>query len=707
MAQTLLRKSGSSAARISFRVWIAFYQSIFKLARPVSDLAIRLYLAQAFVMSSVMAVSSGSMDSGAGMMGGTAVVASGGLGSLFISLGLFTRLSSAALLLTVVDQQLAGGGSDSNLFVIALLCWYILRGADALSIDRALSLGMKASALPLSQPVTRGLDWLREMAAPAYLTVTRLWLAAALAGFAFLPKWVPVESFGSMPRGIAFMAALCLAGGLLIPLVLPLLALALAGMHMMGHGSTADLYLILFLVILFFYDGGFLTIDSQIAERLHGHFLFDRPKDDVPADWPHVVIVGAGFGGLACAAKLHALPVRVTIVDRHNYHLFQPLLYQVATAGLSPADVATPIRGLFTDNRNISVRLGTVTSIDPQAKQVRIGNDRLDYDMLVLATGAAHSYFGRDDWAPFAPGLKRIEDGVAARSDVLKAFERAEATTDAQEQKRLLTFVVIGGGPTGVELAGAIAELANVGLSDHYRTINPADARIMLVQSGDRVLPSFPQSLSARAKASLEDLGVEVLLNSRVTEIDDDGVMVGAERIGAATVLWAAGVIASPAADWLGADKDPVGRVVVGLDLSVSGYDDVYAIGDTAASHGWDGKPVPGLAPAAKQGGIYVASVIRARLEGGPAPAPFRYRHMGSLATIGRKSAVADFGFMQLSGALAWWLWGAIHVAFLVGVRNRVAVIVNWVWCYLSFRLSVQLITGELENSQPHDPTVT
>jgi NADH dehydrogenase FAD-containing subunit len=706
VARTSMKKGSSSTARISFRIWIAFYQSFFKLARPLADLGIRLYLAQAFVMSSVMAIVSGSMAGGDGLMSGTAMVASGSLGGLFISLGLFTRISSATLLLSVFAQQSAGGGSDSNLFVFALLCWYILRGADALSIDRALSLGMKASALPLSRPVTNVLDWLRKIAAPAYLTLGRLWVAAALAGFAFLPHWVPSGSFGWLSHGLALTAALLVAGGLFIPAVLPLLALALAGMHVMGHGDGSNFYPILFLAIQFFYNGGTLTIDSWIFERIHGHFLFDRPGDAVPADWPHVVIVGAGFGGLACAAKLRALPVRVTIIDRHNYHLFQPLLYQVATAGLSPADVATPIRGLFTDNRNISVRLGTVTSINPHTKQVLIGNDALGYDTLVLATGAAHSYFGRDDWAPFAPGLKRIEDGVAARSDVLKAFERAEASTDSQEQQRLLTFVVIGGGPTGVELAGAIAELANIGLSGHYRSINPADARIILIQADNRVLPSFPESLSVRAKKSLEELGVKVRLGARVTKIDDLGVMVGNERIGVATVLWAAGVVASPAAEWLGADKDRAGRIVVGGDLSVAGYADIYAIGDTAASNGWAGNPVPGLAPAAKQGGTYVANVLRAQLEDGPAPPPFKYRHMGSLATIGRKSAVADFGYVQLSGAFAWWLWGAIHVAFLVGVRNRVSVIINWIWCYLSFRLSVQLITGELENSQPHDRTV-
>ena len=283
-----------------------------------------------------------------------------------------------------------------------------------------------------------------------------------------------------------------------------------------------------------------------------------------------------------------------------------------------------------------------------------------------------------------------------ARSKVLTAFERAETMTDPEERRRLLTFVIIGAGPTGVELAGAIAELARAGLSDHYRTIDAGQARIVLVQSGDRVLPSFPEALSVEAKASLERLGVEVLLGARVTGIDEAGVAMGDARIETATVLWAAGVVASPAADWLGATSDRAGRVVVADDLSVPGCDDIFVIGDTAASMGWNKGPVPGLAPAAKQGGAYVARVIRARLEGAVAPPPFAYRHMGSLATIGRKAAVADFGFVRISGALAWWLWGVIHVAFLVGVRNRLAVILNWIWCYLSFRVSVQLITGEL-----------
>ncbi len=699
-------RQGGTAVQITLRIWLAIYRSVFRVLRAPVDLGIRLILAQAFVTTSVMTMASGLPSGAGGAMSVGAMVASGGLGGLFISLGLFTRISAGTLLVLTVTQA-GGDPAQINLFVIALLAWYLLRGPDALSVDRALSLGMRVSALPLSRPVMRGLDALREVAAPYGLTAGRLWLAAALVGGAFWSSWVPTEAFAALPRGLARIAGVMVAVGLGLPIVLTLLTVGLAGMHAMTSVADSNVYLLLFLVLVGFQNGGTLALDGRIAGWLHARFLFDRPRDIVPGDWPHVVIVGAGFGGLACATKLRALPVRVTVIDRHNYHLFQPLLYQVATAGLSPADVATPIRGLFRDDQNISVRLGTVTAVDTNARQVHVGADRLDFDYLVMASGAAHSYFGRDDWAPFAPGLKRIEDGVAARSDVLKAFERAESTADMAEQERHLTFVIIGGGPTGVELAGAIAELARVGLSNHYRTIDPSTARIILVQAGDRILPSFPEALSARAKTSLEQLGVEVRLGARVTGIDDDGVSMGEERIAAATVLWAAGVVASPAADWLGVEKDRAGRIVVGEDLGVAGHPDIFAIGDTAASLGWGGNPVPGLAPAAKQGGIYVASVIKARLTQAPAPRPFRYQHMGSLATIGRKSAVADFGFAQLSGALAWWLWGAIHVAFLVGVRNRMAVILNWVWCYLSFRLSVQLITGELETTQSYDPTVT
>jgi len=694
------------AASISFRIYVALYRSFFRIARAPTDLAIRLYLAQAFVMTSIMSMASNHAPSNAMMSAGT-MVASSSLAGLLISFGLFTRLAALSLLFFSVSQQFGLQASEPNLFIIALLGWYVVHGPGAFSIDRAIALGIRASALPLSQPVMRALDSLRAQGAPLYLFVTRLWLAAALTGLSSESVWLPTGSFSPIPVGLALVAAALMLLGLGLPIVLSLLTLGLAGMQAMSTESHPNLYLLLFLTLMGFHSGGAFTIDTRIADWLHAHILRDRPSDGVPEDWPHVVIIGAGFGGLACAAKLRPLPVRVTLIDRHNYHLFQPLLYQVATAGLSPADVATPIRGMFLDDRNISVRLGTVTGVDPVSKSVAIGMGSLSYDYLVIATGAAHSYFGRDDWAPFAPGLKRIEDGVAARSDVLKAFEQAEATTDMAERERLLTFVVIGGGPTGVELAGAIAELARGGLNNHYRVIDPAQARIILVQAGDRVLPAFPETLSAIAKGSLEKLGVEVRLNARVTEIDAHGVLIGDQRIPTATVLWAAGVVASPAADWLGVTKDRAGRIMVGNDLRVANYPEIFAIGDTAASLGWLGKPVPGLAPAAKQGGAYVADVIRAQLEEATPPQPFRYHHMGSLATIGRKSAVADFGFMQLSGTLAWWLWGVIHVAFLVGVRNRLAVILNWLWCYLSFRLSVQLITGELPNSSTPETVVT
>jgi NADH dehydrogenase FAD-containing subunit len=386
--------------------------------------------------------------------------------------------------------------------------------------------------------------------------------------------------------------------------------------------------------------------------------------------------------------------VAVTVIDRHNYHLFQPLLYQVATSGLSPGDIATPVRGLFREHFNVRVLFGEVTRVDPVRQEVRMDGQRIAYDYLVLATGAAHSYFGRDDWAPYAPGLKRVEDATDVRRRLLTAFEQAEVTDDPVEQASLLTFLIVGGGPTGVELAGAIAELAKFGMEKDFRRFDPAAARVILVQAGPRLLPTFAEALSQRTRQALEKLGVEVLLDSRVESIDDSGVMVNGRTIAARTVLWAAGVVASPAAKWLGADADPAGRVKVGPDLSVPGLPTVFAIGDTALANAWNGAPVPGLAPAAKQGGDYVAQVIRAHVEGRPAPAAFQYQHLGSLATIGRKAAVADFGFVKLHGGLAWWLWGAVHLGFLVGLRNRISVMLDWFWAYLTYRSGTRLITG-------------
>jgi len=408
----------------------------------------------------------------------------------------------------------------------------------------------------------------------------------------------------------------------------------------------------------------------------------------------HIVIIGGGFGGLTAALALRKAPVRVTLIDRRNYHLFQPLLYQVATAGLSPADIASPIRGILRKQRNTTVLLGKVTAIDIVGKAVLADERWVTYDQLVIATGARHAYFNHAEWECFAPGLKKIDDATHIRGRILVAFERAENSTDDRERRRLLTFVIVGGGPTGVEMAGAIAELARRALSTDFRNIDPRSARIVLIDSGSRVLAAFPETLSAAAQRALERLGVEVLLGTRVGRCGPEGVIIGNNEIEADTIIWAAGVMASPAAKWLGAEQDRAGRVVVEADLTLGGHPEIFVIGDTALAKSADGKPLPGIAPVAKQQGAYVARVIAARIGGRPAPAPFRYRHLGTMATIGRKSAVADFGKFRFSGFIAWLLWGVVHVYFLVGFRNRLAVLMGWLWAYLTFERGARLITG-------------
>jgi len=410
---------------------------------------------------------------------------------------------------------------------------------------------------------------------------------------------------------------------------------------------------------------------------------------------PHVVIVGAGFGGLAAAKALRRASVDVTLIDRRNHHLFQPLLYQVAPAALSPADVAAPIRSILSRQVNARVLLDTVTGIDPAAREVRLEHGRSEpYDRLILATGARHSYFGRDEWAQHAPGIKSIEDATAVRRNVLLALERAETESDAERRQALLSFVVIGGGPTGLEMAGAIAELARRSVSRDFRSITPHCSRVILIEGGPRLLPSFPEALSAKAKRALERLGVEVRLNARVTGIGPGEVAIGEEKIPSFTAVWAAGVTASPAAEWLGAEQDRAGRLVVDPFLRVPGQQDIFAIGDTVACAGPDGRPLPGVAPVAKQQGQYVAAAIAAGLQGRRVRA-FRYRDYGNLATIGRHHAVIDFGRVQLAGTAAWLIWCAAHIWFLVDFRSRLAVGLIWLWNYLTFARSARLITGE------------
>ncbi len=409
---------------------------------------------------------------------------------------------------------------------------------------------------------------------------------------------------------------------------------------------------------------------------------------------PHrVVIVGAGFGGLETTYRLAGAPVEITLIDRRNHHLFQPLLYQVATASLATSEIAWPIRYLLRDRPEVTTLFANVNGVDAAGKRVLLEDgDSIPYDTLVLATGARHAYFGHDEWEPFAPGLKTLEDATTLRRRILVAFERAERENDPERRAALLTFVIIGAGPTGVELAGTIADMAKDTLPRDFRRIDTRKARVVLIEAGPRVLAGFPEDLSAYAQASLESLGVEVMLGEAVTECSADGVVYGGKALEARTIIWAAGVRASRAAEWLGAPADRAHRLKVEPDLTVPGHPDIFAVGDTTTVTGPDGQPVPGIAPAAKQEGRYVAATIKARLKGETLP-PFRYRHAGSLAQIGKRLAVIDFGWLKLRGAIAWWIWGIAHIYFLIGLRNRLSVALSWVWIHARNQRAARLIT--------------
>ncbi|MCA0394657.1 MAG: NAD(P)/FAD-dependent oxidoreductase [Proteobacteria bacterium] len=410
---------------------------------------------------------------------------------------------------------------------------------------------------------------------------------------------------------------------------------------------------------------------------------------------PHVVIVGGGFAGLWATRALASAPVRITLVDRGNHHLFQPLLYQVATAGLSAPDIAAPLRHILRRQKNVEVRMATVERIDAAGKRVVLDDgSSIDFDLLLLASGATHAYFGNDHWAAHAPGLKTLDDALDLRRKLLLAFERAEATHDPAEREAWLSFAIVGGGPTGVELAGTLAEIARHTLKDEFRNIDPARARVRLIEAGPRVLSSFPEALSEKARRQLEALGVEVSTGTPVADITADGYRLGDTFVPAKTVVWAAGVAASPLGRTLGVALDRAGRVPVRPDLSVPGHPDIFVAGDLAAITQDDGSPVPGVAPAAKQMGRHVAQAIRARLAGRPTT-PFRYRDYGNLATIGRMAAVVDFGRLKLSGLLAWWFWLVAHVFFLIGFRNRLVVLLNWCWAYWSYQRAARIILGE------------
>jgi NADH dehydrogenase len=415
---------------------------------------------------------------------------------------------------------------------------------------------------------------------------------------------------------------------------------------------------------------------------------------------PHVVIIGGGFGGLTAARTLNGAPVRVTLLDRRNHHVFQPLLYQVATAGLSPGDIASPIRWILRRQSNVRVLLGEAKAIDVETRHVILDEGFISYDYLIVATGATHAYFGHDEWQTIAPGLKDLDDALKIRRRVLLAFEQAERVKDPKELRRLLTFVVIGGGPTGVELAGALAEIARQTLRNEYRTFDPSAARVILLEGGPEILTAFPEELRENAMNDLYRLGVEVRTKALVTKITPTAVEVGKEKIDVGTVLWAAGVGASPLGASLGTPRDRAGRVIVEPDLSIPGHPEVFVIGDLAAYTHQDGKLLPGVAPVAMQEAKYVAGAIESDLRKEPREG-FHYRNLGNLATIGRAAAVADFGWIRFSGWIAWVMWLFVHIMMLIGFRNRIVVFTQWAWAYFTRQRSVRLITGELKDSDP------
>ena len=437
-----------------------------------------------------------------------------------------------------------------------------------------------------------------------------------------------------------------------------------------------------------------IPMSDQAAVSTRGPASFRAAGNPVlVAGAPRIVIVGAGFGGLACAKALAKAPARVTVIDRNNYHLFIPLLYQVATAALSPADIAEPIRKILSRYKSVDVVLGDVVDVDTAGRRVILADgEAVAYDRLVIATGSDYSYFGHDDWAPLAPGIKTIEDARTIRTRLLLAFERAELSPDEEERKALMTIVVIGGGPTGVEMAGAIAELARYALARDFRRIDPAAASVILVEAGPRLLTAFPKPLADYAQRALERLGVTVLLDHKVEHMEPGAVTVNGRRIRASTLVWGAGVKGSPAARWLRLEPDKGGRIPVRPDLSVPDRPGVFALGDTVVLADADGQPLPGLAQVAKQQGTHLGRALAAELRDGASLPPFRFRNRGNTAIVGRDAAVFDFGTWRLKGWFAWVLWALVHVYLLVGFENRLLVSLQWLWRYLTYQQGARLI---------------
>ena len=702
----------SPFVRVTVRRWLKMYSAGSRLYWPLFDLFLRVSIAQTFIRSGMVKL--GNWDTAvllareeypvswlapdtAAAIGLSIEI----VGPVLLVIGLFTRPAALAMGLLLLTAQIVHIPTTTNLFLIALLGWYALHGPAAISLDNFIKRALGNSGFLFAKRAFIASEFAIAKLAPLWIAAIRMWLAItflAVAGV-FEPSiavatWLPITSLQIIAPALAILFAAMLITGFLASVTSGLALLAGIASAIVGVHPDIMLYPVLLLALYEAKGPGILAIDGWISRWSERNVLFDRNPSQIPDDWPHIVVVGAGFGGLAAVNKLKHLPVRITLLDKRNYHLFQPLLYQIAAATLSPADIAIAIRSLFREDGNVTVIKSEVKGIDPVAGIVEHGDGiKLPFDRAVIATGAQHSYFGRDEWSKFAPGLKTIEDGVSVRRAVLNAFEQAELTSDQDKIKRLLNFAIVGGGPTGVELAGAIAELSMETIKRDFRTFDPSKARVVLIQSASRVLPTFPEELSCKAEASLKELGVEVRTNSRASAIASDHIMVGDERIDTETVLWAAGVAASPAAKWIGCEADRAGRAKVDDHLRVPEHPGIFIIGDTASANAWDGNPAPGLAPAAKQAGAHVAKVIEAELLGKVLPASFEYKHQGSLATIGRRSAVADFGAFRMSGAPAWWLWGLVHVGFLAGTRNRASVVLNWLWSYFAHQSSARLIT--------------
>ncbi len=699
-------------------------------AHPFFDLALRIFLAQSFWVSGLIKIADWQtalnlsryeypvswMDPVTAAYLGISIEL---IAPVLLVFGFATRLAALPLLVLCLVVQLEYQALNEHVFWAVLFAWYAVRGAGPISLDHFIGRGIVDTALPFSRQLNTALAYCKTAIQPTFLLLLRLFLACLLLlgvqsqavpdtvqstflHFQFAVPFFPQSGASLLIDGLTYAVAVLLVLGLIVRAASCLMGVLL--LFAWSDGSVAPLlqndyfYTLILSVILLLHGAGAIAADGVLNRISRKRFpqLYGMPAG--PLDQlPHVVIVGAGFAGLTTARKLRHTACRVTLIDKHNYHLFQPLLYQIATAGLSPSDIATPIRSLMRGQANARVLYGEVRAVDKENRYVDMDGQSIYYDYLVLATGARHSYFGRDEWAPFAPGLKRIEDATAVRTRLLSTFERAENIDDPELQRKLLTFVIVGGGPTGVELAGAIVELSRHGMTGEFEKIDPATARVILVQSGARLLPPFPEKLSEVALHSLQSMGVEVMLNCRVEQIDAGGVHIGDVHVPAESVFWAAGVAASPAAQWVEGESDRAGRLVVGEDMSLPGYAEIFAVGDTALVNAWNGNPVPGLAPAAKQGGVYVASAIAAAIELRRGPPPFRYQHIGNLATIGRQSAVVDFGWIKFSGPLAWWLWGVVHILFLVGARNRLSVAMEWIWAYLTFHRSTRLITDDTD----------